>query len=93
MRKKDYFEITEGGVVIAWTSDTEIVEELFNDCLRESRYPSMVECWFYCPSGSIPDLLSQRLSDKEYSQLLANRSMPVFECAKVLKKSCVPVCR
>lgn len=92
-KAEDWWEITEGGVVVAWTSNVEIVEELYNDVLQNSRYPSMVECWFYCPSGSLPDLFSNRLSKKEYSKLLANKSMNVFECAKVLKKSCVPVCK
>lgn len=86
MRKKDYWEITEGGLVVAWTSNVEIVEELYNDVLQNSRYPSMVECWFYCPIGSIPDIFSKRLSKKEYSRLLANRSMPMFECARILKR-------
>lgn len=90
-KSKDWWEITEGGVVVAWTSDVEIVEELFNDVLQNSRYPSMVDCWFYCLSGSIPDLFSQRLSKKEYSKMLANKSMNAFECARILKKSCVHV--
>lgn len=85
MCKKDYWEITEGGVVMAWTSDPLLVEELYNDVLQNSRYPSIVECTFYCPSGHIPDIFSRRMSRKEYSRFKSDKIFDCFDVAKIRK--------
>lgn len=86
MRKKDYWEITEFGVVVAWTSNSSIVEELYNDVIRNSRYPEYVECTFYCPSGHLPDLFSKRMDKKEYSRFKSDLIFNCFDVARIRKK-------